>query len=528
MRKCGWLIVMLLVLAGTECLFLAQSWGQAPIEGYHRLHVEDEDLACSACHKIPSNPAKGGEYSFSERPYHSACQDCHDDDFENDITTGVVCRTCHTGIDQDVAVFPTANYTLGHFSHAKHVDPHGRVSATTGIRLDCIACHKGQQEDDPRAALGSHVECTPCHTGAQLAAPELRKDGQECLGCHSLDKIDRNLVERRKGGPSPMASVPNLPRPPLETVAAHGGLHAGYGSAQSVQDSPSGSPPFELVRLASLASTTAAPATPIRSDAPSTLTLAMAPQAAHQTGIQLAAVDAKGLLPHSRVAALDPSYWDVLPVNHGRHVRNRDGSATDCVTCHTSIVNSNNIGGQLSLPTMEECSSCHENASLVRQEYLIENCELCHKTITAGMRPLARDGVSPSIVHSEAFRRHHEDSAQAEDNQCRYCHVETLNAQQDSCAGCHSGMRPRNHMVVRFNETTHGRLAAMDRKACATCHTSDSCNICHNIPPRSHLPLALFRQGSTHRTLAMINLRSCFTCHTFENTCMECHSSVSR
>jgi hypothetical protein len=83
-------------------------------------------------------------------------------------------------------------------------------------------------------------------------------------------------------------------------------------------------------------------------------------------------------------------------------------------------------------------------------------------------------------------------------------------------------------MVVRFNETTHGRLAAMDRKACASCHTSDSCNICHNIPPRSHLPLALFRQGSTHRTLAMINLRSCFTCHTFENTCMECHTSVPR
>ena len=87
-------------------------------------------------------------------------------------------------------------------------------------------------------------------------------------------------------------------------------------------------------------------------------------------------------------------------------------------------------------------------------------------------------------------------------------------------------MRPRSHMVVRFNETTHGRLAAMDRKDCVTCHTSDYCNRCHNIPPRSHFPLATFRQGF-HRNLAMLNLRSCFVCHTFENTCIECHQRAS-
>jgi hypothetical protein len=139
---------------------------------------------------------------------------------------------------------------------------------------------------------------------------------------------------------------------------------------------------------------------------------------------------------------------------------------------------------------------------------------------------MVRDGFSPVIAHTEAFRRHHEEAARANDNQCRFCHVETVNAQQDNCSGCHSAMRPRSHMVVRFNETTHGRLAAMDRKDCVTCHTSDYCNRCHNIPPRSHFPLATFRQG-LHRNLAMLNLRSCFVCHTFENTCIECHQQAS-
>lgn len=514
MRKCGWLIVMLLLLAGEAGLFLAESLGKTPIEAYHRFHLDEDEvgdqLTCPDCHQIPSNPARGEEYSFSNRPYHSACEDCHDDDFENDVTAGIVCRTCHTGIDQDVAVFPTANYTMAHFSHAKHVDPRGRVDAATGVRLDCISCHKGQQETDPQAALGSHPECTPCHTGAQAAAPELRKDGQGCLDCHSLDKIDRNLAERRRGGHLAFG-----PWAPIQTVAAHGLPQADVGSMRPGHHG--------LLRLAAVASSA-----PAHAQADASPPFSLVPQAAPQTEMQLAAVDAKRLLPRTGAAALDPSYWDILPVNHGRHVRNRDGSAIDCVACHPSILDSDTIGGQLSLPTMKECASCHENASLVGQEYLIENCQVCHKTITADMRPLARDGISPSIVHSEAFRRHHEEAARAEDNQCRYCHVETLNAQQDNCSGCHSAMQPRNHRVVRFNETTHGRLAAMDRKACATCHTSDSCNICHNIPPRSHLPLALFRQGSTHRTLAMINLRSCFTCHTFENTCMECHSSVPR
>ena len=96
MRKCGWLIVVLLLLAGEACFFLAQSWGQTPLDAYHRFHLNEEEvgdeLTCTNCHTIPSNAATRQEYSFSDRPYHSACEDCHDDDFENDITAGIVCR----------------------------------------------------------------------------------------------------------------------------------------------------------------------------------------------------------------------------------------------------------------------------------------------------------------------------------------------------------------------------------------------------------------------------------------------------
>ena len=68
----------------------------------------------------------------------------------------------------------------------------------------------------------------------------------------------------------------------------------------------------------------------------------------------------------------------------------------------------------------------------------------------------------------------------------------------------------------------HGKYAALDRVACATCHTADSCVRCHNLLPRSHTPLALFKAGA-HANLAMLDQRACFTCHTFDDTCAACH-----
>ncbi len=505
---------LLLCWAGAAPVVEGQA--QSGPEAFHHFHIDDQGLGCTDCHSTPKKPAPGHELSFSQPPYHPACEDCHADAFKNDNIAGSICLTCHTAQEEELAAFPTGKYTMAHFSHATHLDPQGRVNKITGVRQDCISCHKGQEERDVRAKVGSHPECALCHAGEKPAKPELTRKGESCLGCHSIEKIDRNMAERRKGEGRPVASATTGRRPGIQTVAAHDPQNFGFSWWR-----PLGSP----ARMSELPDIRMIAAREVESLGVSSRgPLYQLAKMRGNPGVQLATAKSP---VQEQPSLRNPAYWDILPINHGHHLRNRDGSAIDCVTCHTSILESKEVGGPLSLPTMSECASCHENATLVRQPYLMQNCESCHKTIRADMRPMIRDGFSPAVAHTESFRRHHEEAARAENRQCRFCHVETVNAQQDNCSGCHSAMRPRDHMVVRFNETTHGRLAAMDRKDCATCHTSDYCNRCHNIPPRSHFPLAFFRQGS-HRNLAMLNLRSCFACHTFENTCLECHQQAPR
>ena len=53
-------------------------------------------------------------------------------------------------------------------------------------------------------------------------------------------------------------------------------------------------------------------------------------------------------------------------------------------------------------------------------------------------------------------------------------------------------MRPASH-TARWRDDIHGRYAALDRVACATCHTADYCSRCHNELPSTHVPLALFK-----------------------------------
>lgn len=171
---------------------------------------------------------------------------------------------------------------------------------------------------------------------------------------------------------------------------------------------------------------------------------------------------------------------------------------------------------------MRECATCHDNAAFVPAPYLITNCQVCHTVLRANLRPRAGDPVSPAMVHTDAFRAHHEPQARDPDNQCGACHTGFVDIGQNNCAGCHTSMRPRSHFALRFSEWGHGRLAGMDRQACASCHTGDFCVACHNVPPRSHIPLRTFVAGA-HREVAILNLRSCFVCHRFETACARCH-----
>lgn len=219
------------------------------------------------------------------------------------------------------------------------------------------------------------------------------------------------------------------------------------------------------------------------------------------------------------------SWRDVKPFPHQAHFRDRNGDAIDCLTCHESVLASSGLGTALRYPTMALCADCHNSRDRVGTENHISNCEVCHNEIRTTTKP-GENGLISDIRHDRGFLVSHQTAARDSDAYCSYCHG-LSREDGTACAECHSTMRPETHTAARFSETTHGRLAAMDRENCAVCHESDFCVRCHNIPPRSHNPLPLF-VGGFHRELAALNLRSCFACHEFEADCQECHARELR
>lgn len=137
--------------------------------------------------------------------------------------------------------------------------------------------------------------------------------------------------------------------------------------------------------------------------------------------------------------------------------------------------------------------------------------------------PLTRDftrGEAPED-HTLRFRRHHAEAASSADAKCGDCHTGLSAARLDTCQDCHAVWRPRSH-TVRWRGAKHGRAAARDPTACATCHEVDTCTACHSVPPPSHSPLVAFR--ARHQRAARQNPRACMTCHTVESSCARCHN----
>ena len=177
----------------------------------------------------------------------------------------------------------------------------------------------------------------------------------------------------------------------------------------------------------------------------------------------------------------------------------------DCTACHAFSA----------LPAMSDCGKCHSASRKPPAPFGIANCGGCH-----------RDSRSPDAkpaFHTGAFRSHHEAAASAPDAKCYACHQNVAAAAtREQCVSCHQIMKPVSHSA-RWKDDIHGKYAALDRRTCATCHTTDYCSRCHNELPNSHLPLPVFKNGG-HANLAALNERSCLTCHTFQNTCASCHA----
>lgn len=210
--------------------------------------------------------------------------------------------------------------------------------------------------------------------------------------------------------------------------------------------------------------------------------------------------------------------YPTIHFNHRLHFEHRDQFHLQCTTCHSNILKSTNLE-TLQLPKMIVCAQCHDAPRFMPAKFRMGNCQTCHADHTEN--PL----VKPAF-HTAMFRYHHASMASAPGATCYVCHAPVKPSMTPSrqCESCHEVMEPRSHHAAQWKEDVHGKYAAIDRQACATCHVADFCINCHNLLPRSHVPLAEFMNGG-HARLAMLNERACLTCHTFENTCSRCHTT---
>ncbi len=351
----------------------------------------------------------------------------------------------------------------------------------------CMVCHEGEVYDLSPFPSGQNSLAVFSHT--QHVDPQGRVNRQtgmrqDCTFCHAAE--------------DPMAGV-SLPAHP-QCVACHGGAEA-VSPMLSVEGGNEGC--LGCHNLTQMDENILAEAMSMTEMAEPMM------EAAHSSLSQ------------------GESYEEVLPFPHGSHVETLDGMMIQCETCHESVLERASLDLGLELPAMTVCASCHDSAAKVGKDNKTENCSLCHSEIREDLVPELAELVAP-VAHTPSFLRDHEMQAHESADYCNFCHDLTHSAGSDNCADCHSIMQPESHLAVRFNETTHGRLAAMDREQCATCHVVDFCSSCHNLPPRSHNPLPLFAGGGLHRDLAAFNLRSCLTCHTYEDTCSQCHAQTLR
>jgi len=209
-----------------------------------------------------------------------------------------------------------------------------------------------------------------------------------------------------------------------------------------------------------------------------------------------------------------------LQFHHASHEKDHSGNAIACTTCHTNVDEAASRD-EMAVPNMERCAQCHEDSTKSPDRVRMGNCAVCHSAIENGAPPTNHmvSGARPAD-HTIEFRKNHGEAAADRNSNCRFCHQELQGAHEDNCFQCHQVMQPRDHNLMFRDD--HGREAEADGSRCASCHAPEYCVACHSVPPRSHTPIADFRQGG-HAEQARFGLTACLTCHTYETTCVQCH-----
>ena len=216
-----------------------------------------------------------------------------------------------------------------------------------------------------------------------------------------------------------------------------------------------------------------------------------------------------------------------LTFRHSSHRLDKRGQLIPCSQCHPRSNRSTETGRQ-DRPQTAACVACHDDSQRAPATVRMVRCEACHSTRAASISAiLPRSHLPPTAQpanHTLAFRKNHGLEAKTSPNRCAACHTILSPSSRNVCDDCHRTMRPQSH-VTTWREFDHGPEAAARSTSCARCHTAEFCISCHQVPPRSHFPLDLFRT-SGHSLPARVNTRSCFACHDVSTFCGTCHQGA--
>ena len=446
-------------------------------------------LVCGDCHA--STAATGWVAQRPGSDNHAPCDGCHAGAYKkppNDY-----CKVCHTSVDpmhagkSPLGEYPRRARTaelIGAFNHALHLT--GKSVKKDGKSLDCGDCHQVKDADAAYASFPTHANCAPCHAPEAAANREPRLD--RCGGCHdhagpgrarAFVKNDIRFTHGKhrvdQGGKA------------IECRVCHGTVAESTTAAEVV-----------LPRMASCAT--------CHEDATRTPDRVRLSQCGvcHQDDVESNPLPgnhtAGGPAPLEGLAALQAQGYVVLAQAAG----GPPPTATDAVPRLIDL-----------LPRLEPEAAAPSTIAPAAPAGLVHAAPPLTPQVKA---------VNPNVKpedHSPLFRVRHESAARSADAKCGYCHEGLSGSNRDSCNDCHAVSEPRSH-TLRFRSVSHGRAAARDPQACATCHEVDTCTACHAQRPPSHG--ADFR--ARHDRAAAFNPRACMTCHNFESTCVECHNGA--
>lgn len=294
------------------------------------------------------------------------------------------------------------------FSHSRHLEAGAK----------CVDCHK-PSEADATVARPGHDSCTSCHE--QWFEPQTQNKAF-CTVCHTTVAEDQ-LPEMR--------SFPNYNKPSAILFDFSHKLHLGpKGKVTQVVgarvdcktchqfDAAGDKASFPTHRECSICHSMPEIKPRLAADSKNEDCL----------GCHASSEQQNPNYHKLRRFIVDPSVAAVVPVSapaasgnaltgkdlkfsHTKHLTDSRNAGIACETCHADVDQKISIS-QLSMPSMWDCTMCHES-SRTGSDYRISNCALCHTKITAGRAPRNHTLTERPFDHTAGFRTRHAEAAAA-------------------------------------------------------------------------------------------------------------------